>query len=138
MIWRVALALLAAVVVAAALWVRLAPSDVARWHRPPPSLRPGRGDNWVIALWPGDAATLARLARVIEATPRTRRLAGSVEEGRITWVTRSALWGFPDYTSVEVTPEGLVLWARARFGRSDLEVNARRLARWRAALEAES
>lgn len=73
---------------------------------------------------------LARLDAVALATPRTRRLAGSVAEGRITWITRSALWGFPDYTTAEVRPDGLYVHARLRFGSEDMGVNAARLRDW--------
>ncbi len=81
---------------------------------------------------------LARLDAIALATPRTKRLAGSPAEGRITWITRSVLWGFPDYTTAEARPEGsattLTVIARHRFGHQDLGVNARRLQDWRAAL----
>jgi uncharacterized protein (DUF1499 family) len=61
-------------------------------------------------------------------------LAGSVEEGRMTWVARSALWGFPDYITAEAGPKGLAVWSRLRFGRSDLGVNRARLEDWLARL----
>lgn len=63
-------------------------------------------------------------------TPRTLRLAGSVAEGRITWETRSLFWGFPDYATAEVRPDGLYNYARLRFGSSDFGVNAARLQDW--------
>jgi hypothetical protein len=78
---------------------------------------------------------LARLDAVALATPRTTRLAGSVSEGRITWVTRSAVWGFPDYTTAEARADGLYLQARLRFGREDMGVNAARLRDWLARLQ---
>ncbi|MFN4131327.1 MAG: DUF1499 domain-containing protein, partial [Paracoccaceae bacterium] len=81
---------------------------------------------------PGDL--LVRLDRAAMATPRTMRLAGSAQAGRISWVTRSALWGFPDITTAEVREDGLYVHARLRFGREDLGVNAKRLERWLAAL----
>lgn len=134
--------LLLAALVAFAAYVRLAPSDPGRWHVAPlaegpwgevvaaegaASLRlgPDRGDP---------AALLARLDAIALATPRTLRLAGSVEEGRITWVTRSALWGFPDYTTAEARADGLHVQARLRFGRGDMGVNAARLRDWWQAL----
>ena len=49
-----------------------------------------------------EAPDLAALDAVAMAWPRTERLAGGPEEGRITWVTRSALVGFPDYTTAAV------------------------------------
>lgn len=131
--------LLAALVVFAG-YVRLAPSDPARWHVAPLSdgpwgvVVPAEGSA-SLRLESADARELlARLDAVALATPRTTRLAGSVEEGRITWVTRSALWGFPDYTTAEVRPDGLYLHARLRFGRGDMGVNAARLETWRRAL----
>ncbi|MDP3196540.1 DUF1499 domain-containing protein [Tabrizicola sp.] len=131
--------LLAAVLVFA-VCVRLAPSDPARWHVAPaaegPSGTVSAGEGWAsLRLEAGDArALLARLDAIAIASPRTTRLAGSVEAGRITWITRSALWGFPDYTTAEARADGLYLYARLRFGRGDMGVNATRLRDWQAAL----
>jgi uncharacterized protein (DUF1499 family) len=133
-----ALGLLVAVV-AFALYVRLAPSDPERWHVAP--VADGPVGEVVVAglnratlrLGPeagASAEVLARLDAVALATPRTTRLAGSVAEGRITWVTRSALWGFPDYTTAEARSDGLFVEGRSRFGQSDLGVNAARLGDW--------
>jgi hypothetical protein len=123
-----------------AAYVRLAPDVVARWHQPLEEMATAAG----IVSEPGGAraivpmadgrAGLARFAAVAEASPRVRLLAGSVEEGRMTWVARSALWGFPDYITAEATPAGtgasLTLYARLRFGSSDMGVNAARLRDW--------
>lgn len=136
------LGLVALIVLGFAAYVRLAPSDPARWHVSPVpdapadcAVRAGRGEARAACAYdlaPTDA--LAQLDAVAMATPRTTRLAGSVEEGRITWVTRSALWGFPDYTTAEVRADGagtrIDLWARLRFGGDDMGVNAARLAGW--------
>ncbi|WP_395003621.1 DUF1499 domain-containing protein [Cypionkella sp.] len=123
-------------------YVRLAPTKPADWHldltaRPPAmaALSPDR-----VTVLTGGAycdllhGSLARLDAIAMATPRTRRLAGSLAEGRITWETRSLFWGFPDYTTAQVQGEGLVIFARLRFGSSDLGVNARRLRQWIAQL----
>lgn len=132
--------LLAALVIFAA-FVRLAPSDPALWHVAPVA----QGAEGSVVAEPGaaslrlagdGAALLARLDDIALATPRTTRLAGSVAEGRITWITRSAVWGFPDYTTAEAGPEGLVVQARLRFGRDDMGVNAARLQDWQASLTA--
>lgn len=132
--------LLAALVIFAA-FVRLAPSDPALWHVAP--LAQGAEGSVVaekgaasLRLAGDGAALLARLDDIALATPRTTRLAGSVAEGRITWITRSAFWGFPDYTTAEAGPEGLVVQARLRFGRDDMGVNAARLQDWQASLTA--
>lgn len=121
-------------------YIRLAPSDPARWHTDPATGQSGPGSHALrqsYALPP--AELLARLDAVALATPRTTRLAGSPESGRMTWITRSRFWGFPDYTTAAATPNGaggsdLALFARLRFGRSDFGVNAARLALWRARL----
>jgi len=144
MIWlgRAVLVLLAALVVYG-LWVRLAPSDPARWHVDPLTA-PDPGSPNFARLAPGevrapDPATLARQVQAaMEAMPRTRLLAGSAEELHMTFITRSRLWGFPDYTSVRIlAADGgatLAAFARARFGSEDLGVNAARLAALAAAL----
>lgn len=109
-------------------YVRLAPDDPARWHVPVP--QGGAGGALSLLTTPDPAAMLGRVAELASAEPRTIRLAGSVEEGRITWVVRSRIWGFPDYVTAEVAAEGLRLWSRQRYGSRDAGVNAARLKDW--------
>jgi hypothetical protein len=120
-------------------FVRLAPSDPAYWHvdLAAPGFDPGIGQ--MFCIHPGGRYTpsdpmepvLARLDAVALATPRTERVAGSAGEGRITWVTRSALMGYPDYTTAQVMPgAGLCVYGRQRFGRGDWGVNAARIGGW--------
>lgn len=147
-----AFALLVLIVAGGMAYIRLAPSDPARWHVDPgyaiefgglTAFPPG--PESVIQLEGGARAmitlfettsdeALAALDAIALSSPRTRRLAGSVEEGRITWITRSAVMGFPDYTTAEARPSGsavnIDLHARLRFGRSDFGVNAARLRDW--------
>ncbi|OYX41851.1 MAG: hypothetical protein B7Z02_14715 [Rhodobacterales bacterium 32-67-9] len=141
------LLLLALIVLGGMAWIRLAPSDPARWHvRPTGTPSPGGplvpvegGAKAALAL-PGETteAVLTRLDAIARATPRTTRLAGSPEEGMITWITRSAIFGFPDYTTAAARMDGtatiLALHARQRFGRRDFGVNAARLHDWLARL----
>lgn len=119
-------------------FIRLSPNDPARWHIDPSAAGFAPAANWA-AYCPaiGPAATPAALALLdatILATPRTRRLAGSPEQGRTTYITRSALMGYPDFTTVTLraTPAGLqpCLVARARFGDYDWGVNTARVSRW--------
>lgn len=136
--------------VALAVWVRLAPVDPGRWHVDPSAAAPPGPTGWLVAeggdarpprLGRSAAALLADLDRIARATPRTRVIAGSVEDGRITYETRSRLWGFPDYTTVTAVAgeDGAapVLLGRARFGASDLGVNRARIEGWLAALAAD-
>ena len=138
--WAVlVLGLLVVATFAFGVWVRLAPSDPARWHTDPAQGTAGENAHVARVVLPGPPeAALAAFDAVAMAEPRTTRLAGSPAEGRITYVTRSRLWRFPDYTTVAAEAgdggAALVIHARARFGRSDLGVNAARVGRWLAAL----
>lgn len=129
-----------------AAYVRLAPSDPARWNTTLPTDRaadcavvPAEGSATFSCNYDDPPETLLRrLDTIAAATPRTARLTGDPASGRITFVTRSALWGFPDYTTAQATPTAqgtrLDLYARLRFGRSDMGVNAARLTAWTGAL----
>lgn len=125
-------------------YIRLAPSDPARWHialdpRPPfmaqISLdRVIAGDGAAYTDLPLVPDLFAQLKSIAAITPRTAIL---VEQANhITFITRSKWFGFPDYTTAQITPSGLTLYARLRFGRSDLGVNAARLSEWRTLLAA--
>jgi hypothetical protein len=125
-------------------WVRLAPSDPALWHVDPLTvaargarnsylLRDGAGaDGPALQVAMPAPEVAARLAAIATTTPRTQVLAGQGDF--VTWVTRSALWGFPDYTSIRVLPAGsgasVAVFARARFGDGDLGVNRARVDAW--------
>ena len=134
----VALALLVA---GGAGYVRFAPSDPTRWHVAPAGAEGPRGEvltvkgGATLLLTSADPAMeLAALNAIALSTPRTTRLAGSAAEGRITWITRSRFWGFPDYITAQITPDGLVIWSRQRFGSNDWGINAARLRDWLAQL----
>lgn len=124
------------------VFIRFAPSDPAKWHIDPLSAAdPGEAG---VLLLPGQGAPVGNLSDLDDIalqTPRTTQLAGSLQEGMITYVTRSKGFGFPDYTTVRAIPKGdgtsdLGIFARLRFGRSDLGVNAARIDGWVKALEA--
>jgi hypothetical protein len=144
------LALIAALVLGAALmaYIRLAPSDPARWHEDPRLVaRPTTPNFYLLRMVGGDAlppffaekpADLAVRVRDVALADGAQLLAGSVASGHMTFVSRTRLMGYPDYTSVlvERAEDGAVLliFARARFGHSDLGVNQARVQRWLAAL----
>ena len=130
-----ALWLILAVAIAIVGYVRLAPSDPARWHRMPEFAADADLGNGVMRRTEAGPDGLARLAALIEASPRTRHLAGSVAEGMVTYVTRSAVIGFPDYTTIRQDGAALEIFGRARFGRSDLGVNRARVKGWIDALQ---
>ena len=128
-------------------YIRLAPSDPAIWHLSPVTVASaGQGSCLdAITTQPNGAraaclfpdtpeSLLAKLDQIALATPRTTRLDGTPQTGRITWITRTALIGYPDYTTAEATqtPTGsrLDLHARQRFGGADFGVNTARLKDW--------
>lgn len=130
---RIALAAVAALAIGAAAWVRLAPTDPPRWHqRPDAPLGDTSAPGAFIAVRAvaDPAATLAEADRVIRATPRTHAIAGGVAEGMVTYQTRSALWGFPDYTTVWAGGDRIGFHGRLRYGGSDMGVNERRIRGW--------
>ncbi|MEX0284032.1 MAG: DUF1499 domain-containing protein [Paracoccaceae bacterium] len=132
---KLLLILVLLVVVVAMVGIRLAPSDPRAWHVVPEGDEDKSFKGGVIRVAKTGPDGLAKLDSVARATPRTTVLAGSVDEGHITYVTRSAVWGFPDYTTVKQDGDTLRLFARLRFGRSDLGVNGRRADQWLAAIQ---
>ncbi len=123
------------------IYVRLAPSDAARWHVDPASADAPPGGSFrtdqLVDLTPADA--LAAFDAVALASPRTRLLAGTVAEGRMTFVSRSRVGGFPDYITVSAEPapggSQLHVLARLRFGSGDLGTNKARVIAWLKAMK---
>jgi len=106
-------------------YVRLTPSDVVRWHvHPAEELDPGK--SGVLKRISGD---LTAFDLAVKGEPRASQLAGSIDQGRITYVIRSRIWGFPDYLTVAQDGDDLVILSRLRFGKHDLGVNSARLKR---------
>lgn len=134
-VMRMFLYLLLSLVVAFAAYVRLAPSDPSRWH----ISIPNEGDidlaGGAVRIVPNSPDVFERLIEMMSKLPRTAVLAGTVEEGHLTYITRSKLMGYPDYTTIERSDETIKIFARLRFGKSDLGVNAARLEQLKAVLE---
>lgn len=128
------LLVLVLIVAAGMAWIRLAPDDVSRWHRLPEGIENRDMEGGVMRVVEGD---LVRLDRIIRTTPRTHVLAGSVDDRMVTYVTRSRVFGFPDYTTVEQRGDDLALFARLRYGKSDMGVNKARVEGWLTALREE-
>lgn len=144
----------AVLLLAAQAYVRLAPSDPERWHVDPAAIeKPDYPGHFLVCPETGDipgprfAVTADQLMQALDAvamaTPNTRRLAGAVDARHVTYVTRTAFWGFPDYTSVRAVPaeddesaSRAMIFARLRFGSDDLGVNRARVEQWLAATEA--
>ncbi|MCH2164989.1 MAG: DUF1499 domain-containing protein [Marinovum sp.] len=122
--------LLLVILVGVGGWVRLAPTNTGDWHVDLTFDADRDLIGGVQRMIAGDRTTLASLSAAILATPRTRIVAGSLDAGHITYVTRSLFWGFPDYTTVQESDGQIRIWSRLRFGRSDMGVNGNRLEGW--------
>ena len=114
-------------------YIRLAPSDPTRWHVAPQGADRDM-KNGVVRVFETGTDGLAGLDAIVRGTARTRVLAGSVEEGMVTYVMRTRMLGFPDYTTAQQEGGVLRIYARSRFGRKDFGVNRKRIEGWRALL----
>jgi hypothetical protein len=126
---EVLLGLLAVTLLIAAALVRLAPSDPERWHIDPATAPDPEAGGVKTRVTYNVPDALARFEAALMAEPRITLLAGTPEEGRMTFVARSLVMGFPDYITVSREDTELVILSRLRFGRSDLGVNRARLER---------
>ncbi|MEM5519138.1 DUF1499 domain-containing protein [Sulfitobacter sp. AS59] len=113
-------------------YIRFAPSDAANWtvdaNADAPGTYPKGGGFKVVAKVDGDAdALLGAFDTAMMAQPRTQKLGQA--GGQQIYVTRSLLWGFPDYTTAALSGDRsrATFYSRLRFGKSDMGVNAKRL-----------
>lgn len=148
LIWLGGLA--AALLIFAMVWLRAVPDDPGTWHLDPAvTERTGRDNDFLMAPTGTVAAEIDTVAEVKAVAPkdllfqfdaiarnasRTAVVAGSVDEGMITYVQRSAVLGFPDYITVKAVEAGdgagLIVWSRSRYGYSDMGVNRARIEGW--------
>ncbi|MDP5216068.1 DUF1499 domain-containing protein [Ruegeria sp. 2205SS24-7] len=111
-------------------YIRLAPSEVTEWHVAPVGDSDADTRGSVLRVLQAGPEALKQFDEVARADPGTRVLAGSLDQGMITYITRSKVFGFPDYTTAQQQGEILRIYARLRFGRSDLGVNRARVEAW--------
>lgn len=121
-----------AVFVGLQAYVRLAPTDPQGWtiddtSDPAGAYGSARGYKVVVPTGGDTDGFLAAFDREMMAQPRTRKLA--TVQGQKIYITRSLLWGFPDYTTVAVSTDQsrATIFSRLRFGQSDMGVNKKRL-----------
>lgn len=144
---RMVLLLVFGVLVAASVYVRMAPDDIAAIHvtaapQPVGDYPATGGFTAVRQITAAPDDLLRAVTQAALATDRTQTLAGTVDAGLITFITRSRLFGFPDYTTVSIIPAAtvenagplLMITARLRYGKSDMGVNQARVDGWLAAL----
>lgn len=130
------LAFLAVVVIA----LRFIPVDSEPFHEDPAQPDQRRSEVRLIGRdaprFPGEADdVLEELKRIALEDWGVHVVEGSVDEGMITFVARSRVFGFRDYITAKAVDEAggvtkLSIFARPRFNVYDWGVNARRLDRW--------
>jgi hypothetical protein len=133
---------------AAGLWFRIVPMPAATWHVEPAEVPPPDRPNFDLRvgdgapILPASPAVVAARLETIARADGARHIGGDAASGHVTYVVRSRLMGFPDAISIRLVPvaEGtrLEVFSRARFGYSDMGVNAARIDRWLAALRAQT
>jgi len=137
--------LLLIVVLSGAVFVRFRPLDPSVLHADPTTVEaPDVGhvllrDDTAPVVALGKAELAQKLETVILATPRTTLLAGDLAGEHASYMTRTALWAFPDVASVKlIEVDGgtqIVVLSRQVYGKVDFGVNADRVNGWLAALD---
>ncbi len=145
--------ILAVVFIIGALFVRVATvsHNPAEWHVDPFTItRPVSPNTYYVApqsmveatvdleapIYTAPAAVMARAFNDFVLTqPSTIFLAGSAEEGWMTYVQRTPTLRMPDYISVKFIDfedggSTLALYSRSRYGYGDMGVNKARVDLW--------
>lgn len=134
MITKIIVTLVVLALAGAVIWVRIAPSTPAYWHRDPVTMPDPRRPNFARV----DRIVTMSLAEVDAAISTAARAEGAEvladDGGFTTWLVRTPVMGFPDYVGIHLIPVGeatrIVALSRSRFGYGDMGVNRARLNRW--------
>lgn len=104
----------------------------------------GLTEEYVDAPAPVYTANPTLMAKAFDdfvmAQNKVERIAGSAEEGWVTYVQKSNSWNFPDYISVKFIDlnggsSTVAIFSRSRFGHSDMGVNKERVETWLKSLQ---
>lgn len=131
-----ALWLILCVGVVAVGYIRLAPSPAGDWHVPLEFASDRTIKGGAMRVFDAPREDFAKLDQIIRGTPNVKVLAGSLKEGRKTFIVRSRVVGFPDYVTIQFDGVQIKVFSRLRYGRSDFGVNAARIDGWLDALKA--
>lgn len=131
-------------IIAVLVVLRLIPVDTEPYHEDPAEPEHKRSEVRLIGReaprFPADADTvLETLLEIVRRDWTAGVVEGSVDEGMITFVARSPVFGFRDFITVKATDEAggskLAVYARPRMNVYDWGANSRRLDRWLGELE---
>lgn len=141
------IAIIVFLAVLAAVYVRLAPVDLTSIHLQAEAREPGDypsagGFIAVREINESPQNMRAAINRVILETPRTERVAGDIGTTVMTYRTRSAVFGLPDFAAVSFIEQGandndkplMIINSHLVYGSSDIGVNKRRVEAWLDAL----
>lgn len=135
---------IAGFLVALILAARFIPADSEPFHEDPASANKQRSEVRLIGReaprFNVEAdALLAAFSKIARSDWRVGVVGGSIDEGMMTFVARSTVFGFRDYITVKATDEAggskLSIYARPRFNVYDWGANQKRLDRWLGKLE---
>ena len=135
---------LLAVLVVIVIVARFIPADSEPFHEDPAEPDARRSEFRLIGReaprYHVDADTvLEAFSDIARSRWNVFLVEGSVDEGMMTFVARSTVFGFRDYVTVKATDESggakLSVFARPRFNVYDWGVNEKRLDRWFGELE---
>lgn len=128
---KIVLALVALLVFGGVIWVRNVSPPAARYHDrfTVPEVDTQTPDGF-IAVRRTDGQGFTRLVEELAATPRTTKLSGRIEDGHVSFVTRTRIMGFPDVTNVMRTEDGIAIRGHLVLGKGDMGVNRRRIEGW--------
>lgn len=130
--------------VALVVGLRLVPADTEPFHVDPAEGDRQRSEVRLLGReaprFPASTSdVLTEIRRIATQDRGVRVVEGSVDEGMITFVARSKVFGFRDFITVKAVEEfggtKLSVLARPRFNVYDWGVNAKRLDRWLLELE---
>lgn len=124
--------------VVAMLVIRFLPVDSEPFHEDPGDPDPQRSETRLIGLdaprYPASASEVLETFIDIAREDGARVVEGGIEEGMVTLVARSRVFGFRDFITAKAVDEPagakLALLARPRVNGYDWGVNAARLDRW--------
>ena len=132
-------------IAAAIVLARFIPVDTEPFHEDPAEPDARRSEVRLIGRdaprFPGEAdAVLEAFSEIALRDWGVHIVQGSVDEGMITFVARSKVFGFRDFITVKAVDEAggvtkLSVFARPRFNVYDWGVNQKRLDRWLGELE---
>ena len=120
------------------LWIRFSPNPPDKWHIDPSlkQVKNGRSYQKAFENVALDADSVFSVTPALN-DERAKLIAGSADQGFVTYLLRTKRMGFPDFLSAKLENGVLFVYSRSRFGNaSDWGRNKRRVIAWKNKLDA--